>query len=96
MITMVPEKFECYLVDKDASGQVSARVAQLPMESLPPGDVIVRLAYSSLNYKDALAANGHPGVVRRFPHVPGVDVAGTVVESVAPVRCRRSGAGDRL
>ncbi len=78
---MVPEKFKCYRVDKDASGRMSAGVAQLPTEDLPPGDVIVRLACSSLNYKDALAANGHPGVVKRFPHVPGVDAAGTVVES---------------
>jgi len=80
---MVPEKFKCYLVDKDASGRVSARVADVATADLPPGDVVVRLAYSSLNYKDALAANGHPGVVKRFPHVPGVDAAGTVVESGA-------------
>jgi putative YhdH/YhfP family quinone oxidoreductase len=80
---MVPEKFKCYLVDKDAAGRVSAGVADVATADLPPGDVVVRLAYSSLNYKDALAANGHPGIVKRFPHVPGVDAAGTVVESGA-------------
>ena len=80
---MLPDKFKCYLVDKDASGRVSARVADVATADLPPGDVVVRLAYSSLNYKDALAANGHPGIVKRFPHVPGVDAAGTVVESGA-------------
>ncbi|MGB3532373.1 MAG: hypothetical protein WBA13_02540 [Microcoleaceae cyanobacterium] len=39
------------------------------------------MAYSSLNYKDALSATGHPGVTRQFPHIPGIDAAGTVVES---------------
>ncbi len=80
---MIPKTFKCYLVDKDPSGRVTAQVAQRPMEDLPVGDVIVRVACSSLNYKDALAANGHPGVVKRFPHVPGVDVAGTVAQSGA-------------
>jgi putative YhdH/YhfP family quinone oxidoreductase len=71
----------CYLVEEDAHGRVSSRIAQRPLDDLPPGDVLVRVAYSSLNYKDALAATGHPGVNRLFPHVPGVDAAGTVVES---------------
>jgi putative YhdH/YhfP family quinone oxidoreductase len=51
---------------------------------LAAGDVLIRVAYSSLNYKDALAATGHPGITRSFPHVPGVDVAGAVVESSSP------------
>jgi putative YhdH/YhfP family quinone oxidoreductase len=46
--------------------------------------VLIEVAYSSLNYKDALACQGHAGVVRNFPHVPGVDCAGEVVESAAP------------
>ena len=46
--------------------------------------MLIRVAYSSLNYKDALATQGHPGVVRTFPHVPGIDCAGTVVESTSP------------
>jgi acrylyl-CoA reductase (NADPH) len=48
---------------------------------LPSGEVLIRVAYSSLNYKDALAAEANPGVVRKLPHVPGIDAAGTVVES---------------
>jgi putative YhdH/YhfP family quinone oxidoreductase len=44
---------------------------------------VIRVAYSSLNYKDALAATGHPGVSRSFPHVPGIDAAGTIVESAS-------------
>jgi len=53
------------------------------MDELPEGDVLIRVQFSSLNYKDALAASGHPGIVKRFPHVPGIDVAGTVVASDA-------------
>jgi putative YhdH/YhfP family quinone oxidoreductase len=80
---MLPEKCNCFLVDKDPSGRVSSGIVEIPVAQLPPGDVVVRVAYSSLNYKDALAAQGHPGVVRRFPHVPGVDAVGAVVESAA-------------
>lgn len=73
----------CYLVEKDSSGQVRAAVAHRPASDLPPGEVLVRVEWSSLNYKDALSATGHPGVTRKFPHVPGIDLAGTVLESAA-------------
>lgn len=56
----------------------------LPYEKLPPGEVTIRVRYSGLNYKDALASRGHPGVVKTFPHVPGVDAAGEVLESNSP------------
>lgn len=73
--------FPCYLVRKTADQQASAHVEKVGVDDLPEGDVLIRVAYSSLNYKDALACQGHPGVVRDFPHVPGVDCAGTVEES---------------
>jgi putative YhdH/YhfP family quinone oxidoreductase len=75
------QRFPCYLVSKDAAGKVSAALSEATLDDLPPGDVLIRAAYSSVNYKDALAATGHPGVVRKFPHVPGIDVAGRVEES---------------
>lgn len=78
---MPPETFKCYLVTKDAGGNVSGAVAQRSLDELPRGEVLVRVAYSSLNYKDALAATGHPGVNKIFPHVPGVDLAGLVARS---------------
>src|SRR3954463_2743230 len=71
----------CFVIEKDAAGNVRREVTRRPMSDLPQGDVLVRVAFSSLNYKDALAAQGHPGVVRKLPHVPGIDAAGTVVES---------------
>jgi putative YhdH/YhfP family quinone oxidoreductase len=49
------------------------------VERLPPGEALIRGCYSSLNYKDALAARGHRGVAKTLPHVPGVDAAGTVL-----------------
>ena len=78
-----PAEFPCYLVRRGADGRASARVESITQDQLPEGDVLIRASYSSLNYKDALACHGHPGVVRSFPHVPGIDCAGAVVESAS-------------
>ncbi len=75
------DTFPCYMVRKEANGKIEAKVERISKGDLPPGDVLIRVEYSSLNYKDALASQGHPGVVRSLPHVPGIDCAGTVVES---------------
>jgi acrylyl-CoA reductase (NADPH) len=69
------------MVRKAADGPATAGVEVITEDDLPAGEVLIRVAYSSLNYKDALACQGHPGVARSFPHVPGIDCAGTVVES---------------
>jgi putative YhdH/YhfP family quinone oxidoreductase len=82
----------CYLVTKDDGGEVHARITHCQTADLPEGDVLVRVAFTSLNYKDALAATGHPGVIRHFPHVPGIDAAGHVVQS----RSERVAAGDEV
>lgn len=78
------ERFPCYMVRKDDVGNVSAAVEAIGLGDLPPDEVLIEIAYSSLNFKDALATQGHPGVVRAFPHIPGIDCAGTVVESRSP------------
>ncbi len=75
---MLPAAFRCYLVTKEPEGHVVGRIADRPMAELPAGEATIRVAYSSLNYKDALAATGHPGVNKVFPHIPGVDAAGIV------------------
>lgn len=72
----------CFQVTKDENGQVRRQVVPLLIDRLPPGEVLIRVHFSSLNYKDALAAEAHPGVVRTLPHVPGIDAAG-IVESDA-------------
>src|SRR5262245_51364815 len=74
-------RFACLLVEKDAAGNVRRGISERSSADLPPGEVFVRVAYTSLNYKDALASQAHPGVVRKLPHVPGIDAAGTVVET---------------
>lgn len=75
--------FRALLVNNE-NGQFGASIQDVPRESLPPGDVLIRVAYSSLNYKDGLAVTGKPGVIRQYPMVPGVDLAGTVEESTPP------------
>src|SRR5687768_3435497 len=74
-------EFLAYLVDRDQEQKVRGGVKTVNVRDLPAGDVLIKSQWSSLNYKDALAATGHPGVVRKFPHIPGIDVAGVVVES---------------
>jgi putative YhdH/YhfP family quinone oxidoreductase len=76
--------FHCYLVEKGADGRVTGGPATRPVSDLPAGEVLIRVAYSSLNYKDGLSATGHPGVTRKFPHVPGIDASGVVEESTSP------------
>lgn len=79
--------FRAFLVEKtEIEGrrpEFSRSVIERDVAGLPEGDVLIDVAYSSLNYKDALSATGNPGVTRRFPHTPGIDAAGTVVESTA-------------
>ncbi len=78
---MLPGTFRCYLIEKGPDGGIVPSIAERRLEELPPGEVLIRVAYASLNYKDALAASGHPGVNKVFPHVPGVDAAGVVQQS---------------
>jgi acrylyl-CoA reductase (NADPH) len=75
--------FTALLATQD-NGNFTATFRQLEREALPPGEVLVRVAYSSLNYKDGLAVTGRPGVIRKYPMVPGIDFAGVVEESSSP------------
>jgi acrylyl-CoA reductase (NADPH) len=77
------EKFKAYRireVDKKAIGGFE----ELALDELDPGELVVRVAYSSVNYKDALAANGAGKIIRRFPCIGGIDLSGTVTESGDP------------
>lgn len=74
----------CYLVERDEAGAIHAGIADRAPQTHPDAEVTIRVAYSSLNYKDALAATGHRGVARQLPHVPGIDAGGTVLTSTAP------------
>jgi NADPH2:quinone reductase len=68
----------------ELDGRVVARFDQLTLDDLGPGDVVVRVEYSTINYKDALAATGAGRILRRYPLVGGIDLAGTVVGSRDP------------
>ena len=72
------------LVLTEAEGKVTARIERVAESALPPGDVTVAVEYSTLNYKDGLILNGLGRLVRKYPHVPGVDFAGTVAASDSP------------
>jgi acrylyl-CoA reductase (NADPH) len=75
--------FKAILIDKSESGH-DARLTELDEARLPEGDVTVRVEYSTINYKDGLAITGRSPVVRRYPMVPGIDLAGTVEASSDP------------
>jgi acrylyl-CoA reductase (NADPH) len=69
------------LLATQEDGKTKVSFRQIAQSELPPGEVLIRVQYSSLNYKDGLAVTGKPGVIRKYPMVPGVDLAGVVVES---------------
>ncbi len=71
---------QAILINKDDSGY-SAQISQIEEQQLPTGDVLIQVDYSTLNYKDSLAITGASPVVRNFPMVPGIDLAGTVEHS---------------
>ena len=73
-------KFKAYRIH-EVEKKVVARFEELTIDALDKGEVVVRVAYSSVNYKDALAATGAGKIIRRFPCVGGIDLSGTVVES---------------
>lgn len=72
------------IVLTETEGKVSGRIESVEASRLPAGDVTVRVAYSGLNYKDGMILKGQGRLVRAYPHVPGIDVAGTVEASTAP------------
>ena len=72
------------LVLREEGGKVSSAIERLSEEALPPGEVLVRVEYSTLNYKDGMILQGLGKLVRKYPHVPGVDFSGTVERSENP------------
>ncbi|MFP4450555.1 MAG: MDR family oxidoreductase [Rhodosalinus sp.] len=73
--------FRALVVEEEEQGQKSASVRTLEDDRLPEGDVTVAVEYSTLNYKDGLCLGSGGGLVRTYPHVPGIDLAGTVETS---------------
>ncbi len=76
--------FNALVVNKNEEGKTSAAVEQITVDQLPEGDVTVAVEYSTVNYKDGLCVGPGGGLVRNYPHVPGIDFAGTVEASDNP------------
>ena len=69
--------FKAFVVKKESNKFVRTIETKF-LEDLPNGDVLIRVHYSSLNYKDAMSASGMPGVTRNYPHTPGIDAVGEI------------------
>jgi len=77
----LPQNFKAMVVSETAEKTFVREIRQRALNDLPAGELIIEVKYSSLNYKDALSATGNKGVTRKYPHTPGIDAAGVVVDS---------------
>ena len=84
--------FKALIVDKDDTGKTHAAVQDITLDRLPAADVTVAVDYSTVNYKDGLCIGPGGGLVRNYPHIPGIDFAGTVEASDDP----RYAPGDKV
>ncbi len=78
----LPKNFKAMVVSETADKRFVREIKEKRLSDLAADDLLIEVKYSSLNYKDALSATGNKGVTRNYPHTPGVDAAGVVVESV--------------
>lgn len=76
----LPQSFKAMVVSETPDNKFIRDIKQRDLSDLPSGELIVQVKYSSLNYKDALSATGNKGVTRKYPHTPGIDAAGVVVD----------------
>jgi putative YhdH/YhfP family quinone oxidoreductase len=88
----LPQNFRAMVVTETADKKFVRDIQQRELSELPSGELIIDVKYSSLNYKDALSASGNKGVTRKYPHTPGVDAAGIVMDSTN----RSFGVGDQV
>jgi acrylyl-CoA reductase (NADPH) len=77
----LPQSFKAMVVSETPEKKFVREIKQKALSDLPSGELIIEVKYSSLNYKDALSATGNKGVTKKYPHTPGVDAAGVVVDS---------------
>ena len=78
---MNDKSFHAFVVSKTKDNSYTREVTERKIKDLPEGDVLIRVRYSSLNYKDGLSCIGNPGVTRNFPHTPGIEASGEVEKS---------------
>ena len=78
---MKDKEFNAYVVNEEEEKKYVGKITRRKIDDLPEGDLLVKVYYSSLNYKDALSASGNRGVTKNYPHTPGIDAVGVVVRS---------------
>jgi acrylyl-CoA reductase (NADPH) len=88
----LPKSFKAMVVSETAEKTFPREIRERALDDLPAGELIIEVKYSSLNYKDALSATGNKGVTRKYPHTPGIDAAGVVVDSTT----KAFGVGDQV
>ena len=76
---------KAFVVEKVGDNEFKSSIQEVETPKCEKNEVVIKVTYSSLNYKDALSSVGNPGVSKHFPHVTGIDVAGTVFESTSPI-----------
>lgn len=81
---MADKMYRALVVRETSDKTFKKEIEEISLELLPPGDVLIRVMYSSLNYKDMLSSYGNRGVTKKYPHTPGIDSAGIVEESSSP------------
>ncbi len=77
------ETFKALVIREQSDGSFQRSIESMQASSLPDGEVIIKVEYSSLNYKDALSSTGNRGVTRKYPHTPGIDAAGIVISDIS-------------
>ena len=75
--------YKALVIEEVGAGRFSRQILKRSIDDLPAGEVLMRVCFSSLNYKDGLSAVGHKGVTKNYPHTPGIDAAGIVEESTS-------------
>jgi len=78
---MSSKTFKALRITEDDSGKFARNIVERNVDDLPDGEILIKVHYAALNFKDALSSTGNKGVTRNYPHTPGIDGSGTVVES---------------
>lgn len=81
---MIPENYRALVAEETTGNKIRPVIREVEFSALPANEVLVRVHFSSLNYKDALSATGNRGITRNYPHTPGIDACGTVIYSADP------------
>ena len=78
---MAAKTYRAMVVEEKGDKEFSRKIVERRIDQLPDGEVLIKVSWSSLNYKDALSASGNRGVTKKYPHTPGIDASGVVEES---------------